>query len=159
MLTTFARIAKILKGLVEPRNWVEEAFADISGGGGGSVLPDVTSEDKDKFLHTNATTGALEWESVASGFDFALVERDESQNWTCNKTYSQIDAMATPIVSIMGIFVQLVKIYDERSGQYRFETMGGFTPLNVFGNSVIGYSVELWDDNTLYVNTITYPQS
>ena len=38
MLTTFARIAKILKGLVEPRNWVEEAFSDISGGGGGGVL-------------------------------------------------------------------------------------------------------------------------
>lgn len=34
MLTTFARIAKILKGLVEPRNWVEEAFGEISGGGG-----------------------------------------------------------------------------------------------------------------------------
>lgn len=28
-MTTFARIAKILKGLVEPRNWVEEAFSDI----------------------------------------------------------------------------------------------------------------------------------
>lgn len=28
-MTTFARIAKILKGLVEPRNWVEEAFRDV----------------------------------------------------------------------------------------------------------------------------------
>lgn len=36
-MTTFARIAKILKGLVEPRNWVEEAFAE-SGGGGAMVV-------------------------------------------------------------------------------------------------------------------------
>lgn len=42
MLTTFARIAKILKGLVEPRNWVEEAFAGaaIEYGGESSVSDD-----------------------------------------------------------------------------------------------------------------------
>ena len=28
-MTTFARIAKILKGLVEPRNWVEKAFSGV----------------------------------------------------------------------------------------------------------------------------------
>ena len=29
MLTTFARIAKILRGLVEPRNWVEKVFSSV----------------------------------------------------------------------------------------------------------------------------------
>lgn len=38
MLTTFARIAKILKGLIEPRNWVEEAFAEGGGGTGADTL-------------------------------------------------------------------------------------------------------------------------
>lgn len=35
MLTTFARLAKVIKGLVSPANWIEDAFADIGGGGGG----------------------------------------------------------------------------------------------------------------------------
>lgn len=48
MLTTFARIAKILKGLVEPRNWVEEAFAESGGDSGDGKLYRV-----DKILDSN----------------------------------------------------------------------------------------------------------
>ena len=32
-----------------------------------TALPTVSSSDKDKYLHTNSSTGALEWSSVASG--------------------------------------------------------------------------------------------
>ena len=55
MLTTFARIAKILKGLVEPRNWIEDAFADVSGGGDGGTL----------FLHEDEN-GTLDktWQEI-----------------------------------------------------------------------------------------------
>lgn len=44
-MTTFARIAKILKGLVEPRNWVEEAIKGeaIEYGGESSVSGDLFS--------------------------------------------------------------------------------------------------------------------
>lgn len=51
MLTTFARLAKVIKGLVSPANWVERAFADI---GGGDSLPTVTSADAGKALIVNS---------------------------------------------------------------------------------------------------------
>ena len=40
---------------------------NILGSGGGSELPPVTEQDKDKYLHTNSTTGDLEWSAVSGG--------------------------------------------------------------------------------------------
>lgn len=46
-----------------------------------TALPTVSSSDKDKYLHTNSSTGALEWSSVASGDDIFIcdVTRDVTQ--------------------------------------------------------------------------------
>ena len=49
MLTTFARLAKVIKGLVSPANWVEDAFANI-GGGGGSDGALIVHEDENGVL-------------------------------------------------------------------------------------------------------------
>jgi len=61
-----------------------------------SQLPTVTSDDKDKYLHTNDTTGALEWSAVSGGGGGALVvnvTETESNNryiYTCDKTANEI---------------------------------------------------------------------
>lgn len=70
MLTTFARIAKILKGLVEPRNWVEEAFGDISGGGGGGGV---------LIVHVVDNTLDKTWKEIKDA-DFAVVIYESSDD-------------------------------------------------------------------------------
>lgn len=63
-MTTFARLAKIVSGEIEPKNWIERAFKALATAAGGKELPDVGTNDKDKYLHTNESTGALEWHEV-----------------------------------------------------------------------------------------------
>lgn len=46
-MTTFARLAKVIKGYIKPANWIERAFASI---GSGSELPAVTTDDAGKAL-------------------------------------------------------------------------------------------------------------
>ena len=46
-MTTFARLAKVIKGYIKPANWIQRAFASI---GSGSSLPTVTTEDAGKAL-------------------------------------------------------------------------------------------------------------
>lgn len=56
--------------LPEPESRMDEYLDYIAkngGGGGGSSLPEVTADDKDKYLHTNASTGDLEWSAVSGG--------------------------------------------------------------------------------------------
>ena len=47
MITTFERLAKVIKGEAAPANWVETIFSKIGSGGS---LPDVTSSDAGKAL-------------------------------------------------------------------------------------------------------------
>ena len=59
-------------------------------------LPNVGSNDKDKYLHTNASTGALEWVSAPGGGsnDIVIVEIDTA-NATSSMTFDEIQAAAT----------------------------------------------------------------
>lgn len=72
--------------------WNGEAW-DFSGagqgGGGGSDLPEVTADDKDKYLHTNSSTGNLEWSAVSGGGGVTTVEA--SNDGVLNKTWQQIN--------------------------------------------------------------------
>ena len=61
-------------------------------------LPAVTSSDKDKYLHTNDSTGALEWAEGGSGGG-GLVVTDTAG--TLDKTWQEIhDAMLNGIVMV-----------------------------------------------------------
>ena len=56
-------------------------------------LPAVTSSDKDKYLHTNDSTGALEWAEGGSGGGVLVVTSD-FETGTLDKTWQEIhDAM------------------------------------------------------------------
>ena len=57
-MTTFARLALVIQGKIPPCNWIERAFYTVIN---ALKLPTVGASDKDKFLHTNASTGDLEW--------------------------------------------------------------------------------------------------
>lgn len=53
-----------------------------------SELPSVGTSDKNKFLHTNESTGALEWAEGGSGGGVLVVNVDE--NGTLDKTWQEI---------------------------------------------------------------------
>lgn len=48
-MTTFARIAKILMGAIQPKNWIESIFASL-GNTVKTILPAYTLEDENKVL-------------------------------------------------------------------------------------------------------------
>ena len=62
-MTTFARLAKVIKGYTPPIGWIENAFAGLATAI-KNVLPEVGTNDKGKYLHTNDSTGDLEWSEV-----------------------------------------------------------------------------------------------
>lgn len=63
MVTTFERLAKILKGYVKPSNWIERAFAELASAI-GSVLPSVSDSDRGKFLGVNSSNNNLSWKAI-----------------------------------------------------------------------------------------------
>ena len=60
-----------------------------------SELPAVTSDDKDKFLHTNGSTGALEWTEAGGGGGMLVVTFGGSYGLTPDKTVAEIAAAAS----------------------------------------------------------------
>ena len=57
-------------------------------------LPSVTSSDKNKYLHTNSLTGALEWDEIESGGSDILICEvvQEGSSGESSMTYSEIEA-------------------------------------------------------------------
>ena len=95
---------------------------------GGSDLPEVTADDKNKYLHTNSSTGDLEWSAVSGG---ALVVHvtattiEESTIYTCDKTAAEMyEAMQTGVV--------VIAPYTEDSSIY-----GGVCALTIEGQNFV----------------------
>ena len=63
MVTTFERLAKVLKGYIKPANWIERAFADLVSAI-GSVLPSISNSDRGKFLGVNSSNNNLGWKAI-----------------------------------------------------------------------------------------------
>ena len=65
-----------------------------SASGGGSSLPDVTTNDKGKYLHTNESTGVLEWIEAAGSNGVLMVtytvDENDSTTATCDHTFAEI---------------------------------------------------------------------
>ena len=61
-MTTFSRLALVIQGKIKPCNWIERAFLTVIN---ALKLPTVGADNKDKYLHTNASTGALEWGAIS----------------------------------------------------------------------------------------------
>ena len=72
---------------------VNNGVWDKVAASGGSDLPEVTSSDKDKYLHTNSSTGDLEWSAVSGGGGGVLtITADE--NGICDASYNDVIAAA-----------------------------------------------------------------
>ena len=63
MLTTFERLAKVVKKKTAPANWIETAFADLVSAI-GAVLPSVSNSDRGKFLGVNTSNNNLGWKTI-----------------------------------------------------------------------------------------------
>lgn len=63
-MTTFARLALVVQSKIPPCNWIERAFITVIN---ALKLPAVGASDKGKYLHTNSSTGALEWAEGGGG--------------------------------------------------------------------------------------------
>ena len=82
---------------------VEDGVLKVSG----SSLPTVTTDDKNKYLHTNESTGNLEWSAVSgSDNDFLVTFMDEDvggiMHRTADKTVSEIYAAMEVGLNVRG---------------------------------------------------------
>ena len=81
---------------------VNNGVWDKVAASGGSDLPEVTSDDKDKYLHTNSSTGDLEWSAVSGSGGLVIPSFTESDgSVTCDLTFSQISAAVNAGTCIM----------------------------------------------------------
>lgn len=71
MITTFERIAKVIKGEALPANWVETIFSKIGSGS----LPDVTPVDAGKALIVDSNG---EWGAAAVPSELPSVTSDDA---------------------------------------------------------------------------------
>lgn len=80
MVTTFERLAKVLKGYVKPSNWIERAFASV----GSAILPSVSASDNGKVL--GVSNGA--WAVVEGGGSSlpTVTSSDEGKVLTVNSS-------------------------------------------------------------------------
>lgn len=81
MITTFERLAKILKGEAAPANWIESAFAAILA----KLLPTVTSADETKVLTVNSS-GIWVAAAAPSGTLPEVTSTDEGKVLTVNSS-------------------------------------------------------------------------
>lgn len=107
-----------------------------------SELPAVGANDKNKFLHTNESTGALEWAKGGSGGGVLVVT---DTNGTLDKTWQEIhDAMLVGYVVIddgTNSLCAIGAVADARSGSYKVSTcsLGGTTLRAYTTDSASGY--------------------
>lgn len=77
-----------------PENTNPNVLRGLLENNGGS-LPSIMEEDKDKYLHTNESTGALEWSQIQSGGAFSVtITIGENSSVTADKTPQEIAAAA-----------------------------------------------------------------
>lgn len=103
-------------------------------------VPEVGEDDKDKYLHTNAETGAKEWASVASGGGVLVVTDTDG---ALNKTWQEIaDALLVGSVTIVKGDNTILSVggvnYDDREQAYEV----GIAPI---GNYQITYAASSAD--------------
>lgn len=79
MVTTFERLAKVMKGYIKPANWIERAFASV----GSAILPSVTASDNGKVL--GVSNGAWGVTDAPSGLP-NVTTTDEGKVLTVNSS-------------------------------------------------------------------------
>lgn len=76
-----------------PENTNPNVLRGLLENNGGS-LPSIMEEDKDKYLHTNESTGALEWSQIQSDGAFSVTITIGENTITVDKTPQEIAAAA-----------------------------------------------------------------
>ena len=128
---------------------VNNGVWDKVAASGGSDLPEVTADDKDKYLHTNSSTGNLEWSAVSgggggSGGGVLVVDSELQMNpapvFVLKKTAGEIMA------ALQGGSIAVVRedsSYDDVAN-YSYKLIAN-------ADNESGYSFELADGITKYV--------
>ena len=132
--------------LPEPETRIEKYLAVIAGKAG---VPAVEASDKGKFLHTNESTGALEWAEGGGSGGGVLVVTDT--DGTLDKTWQEIhDAIANGIVYLYdsangfnsGIIFRASEEDNKGTMYYNIRAVGG-----VYATAtVIDYTAPSADD-------------
>lgn len=128
--------------LPEPETRIEKYLAVIAGKAG---VPAVEASDKGKFLHTNESTGALEWaEGGGSGGGVMVVTDTDG---TLDKTWQEIhDAFMTGVVrltdSLSGQNVTVLSVQNAKGGYSvtAADGVGNFS-ITYTASSASGYPV------------------
>lgn len=112
-----------------------------------SELPAVGANDKNKYLHTNESTGALEWAEGGSGGGALIVTRTAD---TLDKTWNEIVTAMTTTGAVLASYVDgaiesLVTFknasMDEKFGEYIVATGSGINGTYV-ASDPSGYPVQ-----------------
>lgn len=93
-----------------------------SGISAAAILPSVGASDKNKFLHTNSSTGALEWSGVSGGaedFIITCTPTSADMSGTTDKTAQEALAAYQAGKNIK------VRVYDGDDGSYNEVTPYG----------------------------------
>lgn len=102
---------------------VNNGVWDKVAASGGSDLPEVTADDKDKYLHTNSSTGDLEWSAVSGGgggnivvakFERTVSSDGTTVTTTCDKTFAELDTARTQGADVIGVIL----VADDNHGYY-----------------------------------------
>ena len=125
----------------------------IEQGIGDNSLPEITASDKNKYLHTNESTGALEWaEAQSGGGDVGVfvvhLSFYGSNNYVADKTITEIEAALQNGLAIIGVTDEGTSLiynygvffgldFQEDPLLYRYTPNDYFDPDTMYVSSVI----------------------
>lgn len=99
MITTFERLAKVIKGEAAPANWIERAFASIAG----ALVPSYTGADDGKVLGVTKDENdkaVLAWVEGGGGGESGILIVHMNENYTLDKTWKEIND------AVMAIYIE-----------------------------------------------------
>jgi len=159
ILDALKKINEKLGGTNDPGEKWGTLLEEIAENLSGSELPEVTSDDKDKFLHTNDTTGALEWADASGGggsgaFIVTLTGDDDTP--VVDKTNAEIyAAVQAGSLVICRRFINVTGHYDYYYLMDADSTRAIFSNNKYFNSQESGFGITVTVETNDNVQTVT----